>query len=1002
MSSRPSFYARRSWFGLPNYLLIAIIAAVFLAMIPRGVRKAIESNTNKAEDWLPSTYAESIDLQWFRDHFVGERFVLVSWDGCTLGDTKQLDQFVDQLLLEPKGSRPDDRWFTRIMTGPDMIEKLMAPPGNLTRTEAIDRLEGALIGPPAKNDQGVALGDDSRTTCFVAFMSPGVVNSNKRMREAIERIEQVAESDFGIKSDYVHMGGPPVDNVTIDIEGEKTLYRLAGLAGLMGILLGYWCLRNVLLTLLVFSVAVLSAGMSLAIVYYFGVFEVLALGKDAPRYGTLDAILMSMPAVVYVLGISGSIHLINYYRDARHEHGVVGAPERAVAASWWPTTLCAFTTAVGLVSLAVSDIVPIQKFGVFTGVAVMGTVVIVLTILPIALHRFPDLAGATGRREVSPGLPPWGRRIAEYICDHHRSVFAAVMVGLVLLAFGLPRIKTSVQLLKLLDPQTDLIQDYVWLEEHLGHLVPIEVVVTVDEKRTRTPEEHPEADGETYRMSMFERVKMVDRVAGRIERLPAVSRALSAATFAPTETDQSSASLRQRAEYTISTALEENRGALEEYLQFEAAPPNENADGRELWRLSARITALADVDYGQFVHRLREEVEPVLDVYRWRDELVRHMHERDKQLAGSQVCVLFAGPVQESDPAEGSQAEMLVELLRESGTRAGRGRGGVSWLNVARVASLPDEQRDSISKALAQQDVAISLTPAAKEWLATLNVADLPLVQVTPTEIANGLDIAVAASTPTDEPLQTVYTGVVPLVYKTQRQLLISLQNSVATSAFMIALIMMLAQRGIASGLAAMLPNLFPVIVVFGGLGWLGIKVDMGIMMTASVALGVAVDDTIHYLTWFRRAVQAGMDARSATLEAFERCGKSMIQTSIVAGLGLSVFAVSTFTPTKQFGYLMVVSLFAAVIGDLVMLPSILCGPIGRAFVRAAKKAPREDLDVEMQVPSSEPETGESAVPTPHLPPPPNPSATSQMSPANSELRAKLRKLRRESARDQS
>ena len=91
-------------------------------------------------------------------------------------------------------------------------------------------------------------------------------------------------------------------------------------------------------------------------------------------------------------------------------------------------------------------------------------------------------------------------------------------------------------------------------------------------------------------------------------------------------------------------------------------------------------------------------------------------------------------------------------------------------------------------------------------------------------------------------------------------------------------------------------PNMFPIVVVFGALGWLGIKVDIGIMMTASVALGVAVDDTIHFVWWFRHGIREGMDRRAATLYAYERCGTAMTQTTIIAGLGLAVFATSTFT----------------------------------------------------------------------------------------------------------
>ena len=109
-------------------------------------------------------------------------------------------------------------------------------------------------------------------------------------------------------------------------------------------------------------------------------------------------------------------------------------------------------------------------------------------------------------------------------------------------------------------------------------------------------------------------------------------------------------------------------------------------------------------------------------------------------------------------------------------------------------------------------------------------------------------------------------------------------------------------------------------------------------MMTASVALGVAVDDTLHYLTWFRRGLDEGLDRKGAVMLAYERCGTAMTQTTLIGGLGLSVFAFSTFTPTQRFGVLMLALLAAALFGDLVFLPALLSGPVGRCF-RGSKKS---------------------------------------------------------------
>jgi predicted RND superfamily exporter protein len=142
-----------------------------------------------------------------------------------------------------------------------------------------------------------------------------------------------------------------------------------------------------------------------------------------------------------------------------------------------------------------------------------------------------------------------------------------------------------------------------------------------------------------------------------------------------------------------------------------------------------------------------------------------------------------------------------------------------------------------------------------------------------------------------------------------------------------------------------MLPNCLPVLVVFGGMGWLGVPVTIGSMMSASIALGVAVDDTIHYLMWFRSGLDKTGDRRAASLAAYRRCATPTLQAAMISGLGLSVFAFSTFAPTKHFGLLMLTILIAGVVAELVMIPALLAGPLGRAFQPHNKPATKAELE---------------------------------------------------------
>lgn len=960
-----SFLARKT-LGQPNYFLLAMLAAFVLAFMPRGARKAVEGNTNKAEDWLPPGYAESVDLRWFRDYFVGEQFALISWDGCTLGETEKLEKLSRSLIPTEAALAKADadsdlkqraEWYKRVITGPQVIDQVMES-GQLSYTEAIQRVEGAFVGAQKLDENGEKLGNDSRTTCLVVSLTEAATENNRTMRQAIEQVTEIAQTECGIAPESIHMGGPPVDNITIDIEGERTLIRLALLSGIVGLSLSYWCFRSFRLTSIVFAVGVLSAGMSLALVFYFGIAEVIFTGMQKPRLGTVDAILMSMPAVVYVLGLSGAIHIVNYYRDARRDAGLHGAAETAVKLGWGPCTLAAFTTAVGLGSLYTSDILPIKKFGMFTAGAVLLTVAVLFTILPVFLHRFPvsdelikRQSGGHGGRDESH-LPNWARQLFSFIIGRHAYAFAGWLVVMGVLAIGFTKIETSVSLLKLLDPNTDLIHDYAWLEENLGNLVPMEIVLTIPSEHTRNADERAEAEGTPYRMTMLERLNLIRDIQQRMEELPEISRVMSVATYTPGETNTGSASADQAGDFAKTQGMEEILPQLEEtgYFRFENSPNGPaGTPARELWRISARVAALGEdaegVDYGDFVYELKKVVDPVLVAYQQRDLIVQQLQERGKELYGAKVCILYRDHDKNPEPKSSSQEAVLSNLLRRSGVELVRRKvnvGGqvrtVRILPKYNLADLDEKEKedngaslDRIIDLLSKQDalilVSASSDPRAKEL-----AEHLPVIDVTDVPLYHESAAFPLAADAGPRPIRAVYTGMIPLVYKTQRQLLVSLNESIMYATVLIAVVMMFVLRSPMAGLISMIPNVFPIIIIFGALGWLGIKVDIGIMMTASVALGVAVDDTVHFLTWFRRGVNQGLDRVQSVMLAYDRCATAMLQTTIIGGLGLAVFATSTFTPTQQFGYLMISMLGAALLGDLLLLPAILAGPLGYYF----------------------------------------------------------------------
>jgi len=133
-----------------------------------------------------------------------------------------------------------------------------------------------------------------------------------------------------------------------------------------------------------------------------------------------------------------------------------------------------------------------------------------------------------------------------------------------------------------------------------------------------------------------------------------------------------------------------------------------------------------------------------------------------------------------------------------------------------------------------------------------------------------------------------------------------------------------LALRSLSAGLIAMIPNLTPIILVFGTLGWCDYPIDIGIMMTASIALGLAVDGTFHFLFSFRDSQRLTGCRYRAVRQALLQTGMPIISSAVISGTGLLALGLSPFRPTMRFGVLMFCLLIAALVGDLLLLPAFL------------------------------------------------------------------------------
>ena len=709
--------------------LILLVTLVLMPFTIYGTLNSLKVYSNNVMQWLPSGFQEAKNYQWFKEHFGVDEMIVISWPKCHIDND---DVIFMQRKLEEQTTESGIPVFVRVVSGQSMESRITGAGASVSA--ARNRLSGLMVGP------------DGKTTCILAFPDD---TTGLRRAEIVDLVYNVALTELEIEKSDLKLGGPTVDGAAIDVESKKSLDQFMWMSVLLVFILTLVRLRDLRLALVVLFFSVGCASLSLAVLYYTG--------------GKMNMTMVMLPTLTFVLGVSGCVHMANYYRKAVNTgHGTLSA-DIAIRDGFWPVVVSSTTTAIGLVSLATSQVEPIRQFGCYSAIGVILSIPIILLAMPAVLYlfkgRISKQTGHTGKRskrEVLTGVSRTTSVVMNWVIRSHWWVTIPFLFALVTLSIGISHLKASFKLQNRFAERTPIIQDYQWLEENIGPLVPMEVVVTI---------------GDASGLTLWEQMVLVDAIETAIERTTAVNASFSAATFRPPIPKGTSALSRAKRRLIIKE-WEEN------ISEFEDSRLVEIGEHKNLWRISLRVDALNDIDYGKFLDAVSENVNHQLD----------HV-------------------------------------------------------------GVPETE--------------------------------------------------------------SMLTGGIPLFYKAQEQILADLRMSFLTAFIFITLILILVLRSFRAGLIAMIPNVFPPLVIFGAMGWLGLKIEIGSVMTASVALGIAVDDTIHFLTWYRRATRMGMGRSKAIRYAFDHCAKAMIDTDHDLRIGSCAVSVQRVhahreiftTPVDSFDY---------------------------------------------------------------------------------------------------
>ncbi len=167
-------------------------------------------------------------------------------------------------------------------------------------------------------------------------------------------------------------------------------------------------------------------------------------------------------------------------------------------------------------------------------------------------------------------------------------------------------------------------------------------------------------------------------------------------------------------------------------------------------------------------------------------------------------------------------------------------------------------------------------------------------------------------------------TGTVVIFAKTIAALVNSQRDSLGLAFLLVFLVMAVLFRSPLVGLVAMVSNVIPILFIFGMMGWCGVSLNLGTSIVASISLGIAVDDTIHYLMGYRRAYERLRDRRAAMEAALRRVARPVVFTSMALALGFSVLCASDFGLLFAVGALSAVTMITCLVSDLFLTSALI------------------------------------------------------------------------------
>jgi predicted RND superfamily exporter protein len=265
----------------------------------------------------------------------------------------------------------------------------------------------------------------------------------------------------------------------------------------------------------------------------------------------------------------------------------------------------------------------------------------------------------------------------------------------------------------------------------------------------------------------------------------------------------------------------------------------------------------------------------------------------------------------EAGLAKGSEGDLIVD---EQGNIAAPEKPKSFWEEPRNL----DPLFDMVSKSPDTFSGVVTPDFAKGSILVRTNLAGSSRIEATLDKVR----VYVAGYFPPDVPVRL--TGTLVLLTGTASDIVSGQVKSLSIALVVIFAVMAIMFLSAKVGFLAIIPNVLPIVIFFGVMGWTGIYLNLGTSLIAAIALGIAVDSTIHYMARLNQELRGETDQTAAIVRTLASVGVPIVYAMLALFLGFMVFGMSSFVPIQNFGLLASITMLTALAANLVLLPALL------------------------------------------------------------------------------